>query len=64
MQPYADWEIIEDKDRGSFKYFIMKVKVISGDYTYRGFLSTGEWIENNDLNALRMSIYVTANQNR
>ena len=69
MQPFLDWEIVEDKDVGHFKYFIMKIKKPSEDYAYRGFLSypgspTDEWFENIDLNTLRMTMYVMANQNR
>ena len=28
MQPFLDWELVEDKDAGHFKYFIMKVKTV------------------------------------
>lgn len=63
MQPYTEWEIVEERNTGSFDYWIMKVRTASGEWLYKGYLDGQEhWYDNVDLNALRMTIYMIGNQ--
>lgn len=65
QQPYTDWEIVEFKDYGIYKYHIMKVIEENGRITYRGWMSSpsrpiayseGNAIKSDSLDAVRSAL--------
>jgi hypothetical protein len=71
-QPFVDWELIEAKDFGIYKYHIMKVMDAEGHMTYRGWASTprlpivpveGNAQKSDSLDSLRSSLVTFGLQN-
>ena len=71
-QPYTEWEIVEAKDFGIYKYHIMKIVDTDGHVTYRGWMSSpsrstvlseGNAQKSDSLDAVRSALVTMGLQN-
>lgn len=67
MQKYINWQTVEAKDQGAYRYEIIEAETSENAKIYKGFVvfkNGGDyWLENNSRDSLRMAL-VTLGQQR
>jgi hypothetical protein len=58
-QKYIDWELIEAKNFGPYKYEILRVETEDHTFLWKGiaiFASGDQWAQHEDINPLRFEL--------